>query len=123
MRHLRFLIGSAVLALAACGGGYTAPNNTGGGGGGGGGGGSTTDQISIGDNFFNPALTTVPVGTTITWTWAGNNNHNVTSDNGAFPASATQSTGMYSVKFSTAATYAYHCVIHGAAMSGTIKVQ
>ena len=107
-----------VLALG-CGGssdsGLTSP------GGGTNSGGSTSDAISVIDNSFSPAATTVPVGTTVTWTWNGANQHNVTFDDGT--KSATQSAGTFDRKFDAAGTYKYHCTIHGTAMSGTVTVQ
>src|SRR5205823_1623491 len=72
-------IAGAVL-LVSC-GGSTSPYSTGGGGGGGGGGHSTT--ITVGNDFFSPALDTVPAGQ-VTFTWATpSNGHNVTWDTGA----------------------------------------
>lgn len=102
--------------LAGCGGDSTGPSN-----GGGGGGGSTSNAITVGNNFFDPNATTVPAGTTVTWTWDGGSSHNVTFNDGTH--SATQSNGTYSRTFNTAGTYDYHCTVHGAAMSGTVVVQ
>jgi plastocyanin len=48
--------------------------------------------------------------------------HNVTSDNGAFPASGSMGgNGTYSVTLSTPGDYAYHCSIHPN-MVGTVTV-
>ena len=33
---------------------------------------STSNAIAVGDDFFNPTATTVPVGTTVTWTFGAN---------------------------------------------------
>jgi plastocyanin len=77
--------------------------------------------VSVGDDFFSPAATTVTAGTTVTWTWKGSISHNVTFDDGT--ASATQSSGTFSRVFNTAGTYPYHCTIHGTAMSGSVTVQ
>lgn len=38
--------------------------------------------VQMGDNFFNPASTTVNVGDTVTWTNVGNRPHDVTSTDG-----------------------------------------
>lgn len=83
--------------------------------------GSTATAITVADNRFTPAATTVPAGTTITWSWTGAASHNVTFDDGA--RSATQQSGSYQRSFATAGAYPYHCTIHGAAMSGTVTVQ
>ena len=121
----RFTVAAAVLVAlaAACGGsGYgdspTSPGNTNGSGNNSG---NTTTSISVRDNNFSPNATTVPVGSTITWTWGGSAAHNVTFNDG--PASQSQSSGSYQRTFTAAGTYPYHCTIHGAAMSGTITVQ
>ena len=81
--------------------------------------------------MYTPDATTVPKGSTIEWTWnscdAGYGgadlctSHSVTFDDGV--TSAIQDHGSYSRAFNTAGTYKYHCMIHGAAMSGTIVVQ
>jgi len=82
---------------------------------------STSNAVSVGDNYFAPAATTVPVGTTVTWTWNGSISHSVTFDDGT--GSTTQATGTYTRTFTAVGTYAYHCTVHGAAMSGSVKVQ
>jgi plastocyanin len=118
------MLGAVLLVLAAsCGGGGTnagptGPGNTGTGTGNTGG---NSNSVSVGDDFFSPAATTVTAGTTVTWTWKGSISHNVTFDDGT--ASATQSSGTFSRVFNTAGTYPYHCTIHGTAMSGSVTVQ
>ncbi len=82
---------------------------------------STSNQISVGDDFFSPAATTVSTNTTVTFTWNGRNSHNVAFDDGV--KSATQVSGTYSRTFTAAGKYHYICEIHGQAMSGTITVQ
>ena len=122
-RHLAGL--TVALALAACGGG----GYSGGGGGnptgpgttGGGSPPSTSNAITVSDNRFTPGATTVPANSTITWTWNGRADHNVTFDDGEH--SASQSTGTFQRAFATPGTYAYHCTIHGPSMSGTVTVQ
>ena len=84
-------------------------------------GGSTSKQIAVKNNAFDPSATTVPVGSTVTWTWAqGSVSHNVTFDDGQ--KSADQSTGSYTRLFDTAGTYPYHCTIHPG-MTGSVTVQ
>ena len=119
------------LLLAACGGGGDGPSSPGGpsgstgnppgGGNPGGGTASTSNAVSVGDNSFAPGATTVPRGTTVTWTWAGRNPHDVTFDDGT--KSATQAAGTYTRTFAAAGSFPYHCSVHGASMSGTITVQ
>lgn len=83
--------------------------------------GSTSDAIDVNDNSYSPSATTVATGTTVTWTWKGVNRHSVTFDDGA--TSATQTSGTYQRTFASAGTYRYHCLVHGNAMSGSVKVQ
>jgi plastocyanin len=102
----------AVVTFAgSCAGGSTAPDS----------GPSTSSSIDVGDNFFDPKATTVPVGTTVTWTWRGSNAHDVSFTGG--PSSVTKTSGTYSRQFTTAGTYNYICSVHGAAMSGQVVVQ
>ena len=130
MRYSKALAIALTLAAAAgCGGnnGYGDGGPTGtttgssNGGAGGNGAGSTSGAVTVADNSFTPNATTVVPGTTVTWTWAGAVQHNVTFDDGT--ASITQRSGTFARTFSTAGTFPYHCTIHGAAMSGTVTVR
>ena len=136
----------AATLIAGCGGssptsptGYPMPGNGGGDGGNGGGGGGpapSSGAVTVGNVFFksgrngsvNPAVDTIAVGGTVTWTWATNGNvqHSVQSlGSPAFNSSPIQtaSGSTHQVTFSTAGVYHYDCIIHGTAMSGTIVVQ
>jgi len=132
MRRTTWIVAAALVSLAAC-SGVTSPY---GGGGGGGGGGGPSGQIVVGNVLFrsshngsqNPAVDTVAVGSTVTWTWTatGTTSHNVQSEaTPTFQSSAIQSGNgkTYSVTFGTAGTYQYDCAVHGSAMRGTIVVQ
>ena len=121
----------ASLAIA-CSGDSSGPA-TGGGEGGVGDGGPTADVI-VGDIYFqgddgtrNPAVTTVAVGTTVTWTWAaGATLHSVESEGAPrFTSSAVQagSGKTYRVTFTQPGMYEYDCAVHGKAMTGRIIVQ
>ena len=126
-----FLLG--MLVLAGCGGGSTNGTNggtptspgtpstpatpaTGG-----------TSSVSVQDNLFDPSATTVAVGTTVTWNFAGGGgyggatSHNVTFDDGT--RSTNLSSGNYTRTFAVAGVYKYHCSIHGVGMSGQVTVQ
>lgn len=121
MIRTRQLVGAACVAIAAltagCGGGGVS-----GGGPTGTPGGSTSNAITVANNSFTPSSTTVPVGTTVTWTWAtGAVGHNVTFSTGT--SSPTQSAGTFARTFGAAGTFGYVCTVHGSAMSGTIIVQ
>jgi plastocyanin len=92
---------------------------------------STSSSITVGNDFFDPSATTVPVGTKVTWTWnaCGSDgyggqtcvSHSIVFDDGS--ASGSQTQGTWERTFATAGTYKYHCAVHGAAMSGTVVVQ
>jgi plastocyanin len=123
-------LGSA-LVLAACGGGS---------------GGATAPQrkvsppptgptnVTVTNNAFTPASSTVPAGSTITWTWdsctggdiygSGQTcvDHSVVWDADG-STSGVKSQGSYQKAFPTAGTYTYHCSVHGAAMTGAVTVQ
>ena len=83
--------------------------------------GSTSDAIDVLDNRYSPSATTVPAGTTVTWTWKGANKHSVTFDDG--PTSPSQTDGGFQRTFSSAGTFRYHCLVHGTAMAGSVTVQ
>jgi plastocyanin len=93
--------------------------------------GSTSNSILVQNNRFNPSSTTVPVGTTVTWTWDACSDdgyggqtcveHNVTFDVGG-TGSTTRSSGSYSRQFNTAGTFGYRCTVHGSAMTGQVVV-
>ena len=122
------------------GGPYGGGNNGGGSGGGTGGGNSgpspATAAVSVGNILFrsgnngtvNPAVDSVAVGGTVTWTWGSNGAtpHSVQSvGSTTFTSSAIQTTAgsTYQVTFPTAGLYHYQCAVHGSLMSGTILVR
>jgi hypothetical protein len=129
------MIGLAV--LAACGSNNYGTGGGGivyGGGGGGGGGGGPVGSITIGPGIqfvsghngsMNPAVDTIPVGGTTTWTWAGTLPHSVQAvGSPRFASSGTLTgSGTYAVTFPAAGTYHYNCAVHGQAMTGTIVVR
>ena len=127
----------ALAALAGC-GGYAASGPYGGGGGGGSGGGPV-GSVTVGNNArvvvvsahngtANPAVDTVAVGATVTWTWTNNQgvSHSVHSQ-GSTPFASSPIMGgdgqTYAVTFTAPGTYQYDCAVHGTAMTGTIVVR
>jgi plastocyanin len=122
----------AVVALAgvfACGGGGGGSDATGpviqpGGGT------PPSDAITVANDDFSPASKTVAAGTKVNWNWntctgdvySGQTcvAHSVTFDDGV--TSPTQDKGTFARTFTAPGTYAYHCAVHGAAMTGTITV-
>ena len=92
----------------------------------------TTASVEVGDNFFksarnassNPAVDTIAVGGSVTWTWSGSNSHSVSSQGSpSFTSSAIMTSGSYSFTFNSAGTYTYDCAVHGASMTGTVVVR
>jgi len=118
---MRRLIAPAIaglaLAAAACSGSsYMGP--------GGGSCNGSNSSIAVCDNFYSPANATVMHGTTITWTWRGATRHSVTFQTGPVipTGSSIQTSGSFQTTLSTPGDYTYYCLVHGAAMSGTIHV-
>jgi plastocyanin len=140
-----------MVAVAACSGYSSTGPTTGGGGNGGGngkGGGGTNGNTSggtpgsadiaviVGNNFMksarngtvNPAVDTVAVGGSVSWTWTstGNVPHGIEPVSGpSFPTSdvLTGNGKTYRVTFNTAGTYQYDCIVHGTMMPGTLVVR
>ncbi|HWH02471.1 MAG TPA: plastocyanin/azurin family copper-binding protein [Gemmatimonadales bacterium] len=116
MRLLLIAAVAASLTAAGC-SSSTSPGGTGG----------RSTSILVGNDFYSLVPDTVASGAQITWTWATpSNGHTVNWDSGpeTLPAnSATMTSGTYTATLNTAGTYHYHCLIHGAAMSGVIVVQ
>ena len=93
-------------------------------------------NVSVGNNSFrsnrnstfNPAVDTVAVAGTVTWTWVGTGNvtHSVFSQGSpSFPSSQLQ-TGSgqnHSATFMTAGTYEYTCAAHPGQMTGRVVVR
>jgi probable HAF family extracellular repeat protein len=90
--------------------------------------------VSVGNSFFisnrnfsiNPAVDTIPVGTTFTWTWVTGGTHNVQSTGSpSFPSSALISTkgAKYQYKFTLKGTYQYKCILHPGSMTGRVLVR
>ncbi|HYM93584.1 MAG TPA: plastocyanin/azurin family copper-binding protein [Chitinophagaceae bacterium] len=87
------------------------------------GGSITPNGISMTNMTFSPASKTVAMGTVVTWTNNDPYAHTVTSNDGTSFNSGTINGGAtYSYTASVAGTFAYHCTIHGLAMSGTLIV-
>jgi plastocyanin len=107
------LIVSALVTLSACGddGGTS----------------GSPAPVQIVDNAFSPATLRVKGGTTVSWTWAGQNTHSVvgTFDGQDYNSGDhTRADGFTAThKFKTAGTYEYVCGFHGGSMRGTVIVE
>jgi plastocyanin len=95
----------------------------------------TPPTTNVGDIFFtsalngssNPAVDTVAVNGTVTWTWAAGADlpHSVQSTGSpSFTSSGILSGAgnTYQFKFAAPGTYQYDCAIHGQLMTGRIVV-
>ena len=75
------------------------------------------------DNFsFAPGTTTVPVGTTVTWTNHDDIPHNVVSPEQKFKSPVLDTDETFSHTFDAAGTYKYYCSIHPR-MTGQVVVR
>jgi probable HAF family extracellular repeat protein len=91
--------------------------------------------VTVGSSFFtsnhnlstNPAVDTIPMGGTVTWTWVSNQvSHNVESTGAlSFPSSPLMSArgSTYKVTFTAPGEYPYTCRVHGTIMRGRVVVQ
>jgi plastocyanin len=97
---------------------------------------ATTANVSVGDIFFqsaqnpsiNPAVDTVAVNGTVTWTWAAGETlpHSVQSQGSPSFTSSAVETGpgsTYQFTFTAPGTYQYDCAVHGSQMTGTVVVR
>jgi plastocyanin/FtsP/CotA-like multicopper oxidase with cupredoxin domain len=88
-----------------------------------------TTEVHLTTGFeFSPKSIMINVGGTVRWKWDNATDHSVTSDTGIWD-SGVESGGPpfpeFSHTFTTAGTFPYHCVVHGApgaGMSGTVMV-
>ena len=91
----------------------------------------STTALMVENNHFTPARDSVPAGSALHWTWNSCDgdgyggqtctSHSVQFDDGG-PSSSIQSSGSFSRTFATAGVFTYHCAVHGAAMTGSVKV-
>jgi plastocyanin len=114
MRPLTLLT-AATLALLACGDDSTGSNGNP----------PPTGDITVDNNFFDPATFAATAGATVTWAWVTDAvTHNIVFEDGA-PGSGNQSSGTFTRTFSAPGAYPYHCSIHGApgvGMNGVVNV-
>jgi len=82
----------------------------------------TTLEISMVNFSFSPKEVAIKKGTTVTWTNQDSAVHTVTSDMPLFDSGDLAQGKSFSYTFSTAGTFAYHCIPHQASMTGTIVV-
>jgi len=84
----------------------------------------TSAAVSVNDNVFSPGSAVIQSGGTVTWTWAGQNIHNLTFGGGPTPQPANQGnqvTGTAQRTLTTVGSYSYSCTNHFN-MNGTVRV-
>ncbi|HJQ75634.1 MAG TPA: cupredoxin domain-containing protein [Acidimicrobiia bacterium] len=77
-----------------------------------------TTEVDVVDNEFVPSVIEIEVGDTVTWTWGGQDQHDVAGD--GFE-SEVQTSGTFSHTFESPGEYDYVCNIH-ADMEGLVVV-
>jgi plastocyanin len=77
-----------------------------------------TDQ-----KVFDPTTVTINSGQAVSWQNNGSLPHTVTFDNGPSFNQNLDSGSSVQRTFSSAGTFKYHCLVHGASMSGTVIVK
>src|SRR3954463_7350221 len=82
-----------------------------------------TKGVKLIDNKFSPSKVTVRRGTTVKFTWAGKNPHNVTAFQGPVTFhSGTKTTGTYRKRLARKGTYSIICTVHSG-MTLILKVR
>ena len=81
----------------------------------------TTTEVAIIDNAFALATVSVVAGSTVRWTNAGGQVHNVTGDGGTFASGSIDPGGTFQRVFPAAGVFPYQCTIH-TGMTGTVTV-
>jgi len=67
------------------------------------------NEVSVNDFDFSPDSIQIEPGTTVTWTWTGKENHDVSGDGLDSPV---QKTGTYQFTFEKPGEYDYECSLH-----------
>lgn len=82
--------------------------------------------VLVQDSRFVEKSITVPVGTTIVWTYEANLPHTVTADDDTFDSGTMGEGDIFTLSFDEPGTYPYYCKFHGdpggIGMSGTVIV-
>jgi pyruvate-formate lyase len=77
-----------------------------------------THNDEVKDDFFSPKTVKISKGSKVTWTWKGDNPHDVKFKNFGSP---TKTSGTYSHRFKKKGTFKYVCRIHSG-MTGKVVV-
>jgi plastocyanin len=69
-------------------------------------------QVAVPGKFYSPGRKIVLIGDTVTWRNSDSSSHTVTADDLAFNSGSFGPGSSFSLTFSSAGIYHYHCVIH-----------
>jgi len=69
--------------------------------------------ISNLDDFFDPEIVRVEVGTEVEWRNTGRNRHTVTADDGSFDSGVLETGDEFEHTFTEAGVYPFTCLLHG----------
>src|SRR5437899_12452127 len=88
---------------------------------------ATVTNVSVGDNFFNPANVTIKANDSVKWTWTGVGTHSSTGPGtpALWDSGIHSGTGFtFTQAFPSSGSFAYRCVIHGSfGQVGNVTVQ
>jgi plastocyanin len=83
-------------------------------------------EVSVGDDFFDPATVRIEPGDRVTWRWNGSATHNVRAFGGqteTFGSDFMSGTGKtFSHAFARAGRFTYFCEVHPDNMRGVVEV-
>ena len=80
--------------------------------------------VDSGDDYFNPALLEVPVGTTVTWRISGAKPHDAIARDGSFSSPVLTAGQAFTFTFRSPGRYPYYCSLHeGQGMFGEVVVK
>lgn len=84
---------------------------------------TATDKVAVKDFAYAPETASVKAGTTVTWTFQDDVDHNVEPVGGAEPTASPDLKGgkTYTFTFEKAGTFKYRCGIHNS-MTGSVVV-
>ena len=78
-------------------------------------------SVTVANMAFSPAVVTVGLGGTVTWSFQDSVSHTTTSDQGFWDSGARPGGATYAHAFTSSGTFAYHCSIHSM-MHGKVRV-
>jgi plastocyanin len=73
--------------------------------------------------FWSPGEVTIAPGGSVTWSWSGNEFHDVHVEALGYVSGNPAKQGNYTLTFPGAGTYAVLCAVHPHTMRGTVTVQ